>query len=445
MPFVSIIRFNTPYDLGESTSLDINLCPRRFSGSLDCTIYHALCTSDHNHNKYLNAGLEVNDPNIIARGSMRLEDYFSPFSIQTNKLKSSATYYLIFWMYPHSWDDTSSYSGETAAYHGITVNYTPKYEKSAGFHECTVLGHCMRRDGSVDDEDLTYDLNNGTTGVLNSSYTQISIIKFTAPYFAGKSTCLTVDLYEKDALTGNGDFLTCCAICDTADGYEHYLKATQHFTSTHQLAKVTLPKESFYSQSGPFAIHTDQLEGGKDYYLILWQPTDFDNIGYVRFGAAKNHAITVYYNSVVETMSLKGVFHVENVSGHDEYELFIDGETEWCKVVGGYRVSGSAYVSNGVSTVNCGFKPDVVVFSGFSYTDNDTFYEMQMSAVFSEKETSYPLLVIMHSDDYPYMDMFITQTETGFELSGCRYYDYKVGDYVSLNSVALNYTAIKYT
>lgn len=123
--YVGIIKFTTPDFSGVSTSLDVNLSTKGWSGEANRPMRYALCTSDYNHNNYLRATADVYDPNQIVRGSMVLIDYFSPFTIQTDKLKGNTEYYLIFWISPPVVaGESSGFIAEAAPYHGIAVNYT---------------------------------------------------------------------------------------------------------------------------------------------------------------------------------------------------------------------------------------------------------------------------------------------------------------------------------
>lgn len=123
--YVGIIKFTTPDFSGVSTSLDVNLSTKGWSGEANRPMRYALCTSDYNHNNYLRATADVYDPNQIVRGSMVLIDYSSPFTIQTDKLKGNTEYYLIFWISPPVVaGESSGFIAEAAPYHGIAVNYT---------------------------------------------------------------------------------------------------------------------------------------------------------------------------------------------------------------------------------------------------------------------------------------------------------------------------------
>lgn len=91
------------------------------------------------------------------------------------------------------------------------------------------------------------------------------------------------------------------------------------------------------------------------------------------------------------------------------------------------KVSGTGSISGGSGSVNCGFRPDVVVFgSDFCfYLENGSF----TSANFG-------------SDNETVSRMTVSASNTGFTISNAKYYRPSGSSNIS---TSFNYMAIKYT
>lgn len=91
------------------------------------------------------------------------------------------------------------------------------------------------------------------------------------------------------------------------------------------------------------------------------------------------------------------------------------------------KTSGNVSIRNGAATVNCGFRPDVVVFG-----DSFCFY----------LENGYFSCDHLDGNTRILVSIPVTATSNGFKISGAEYYqDY----YPQPLSYSVNYIAIKYT
>lgn len=274
-----------------------------------------------------------------------------------------------------------------------------------------------------------------------SADTKYVIIKFRTPNFAGTSSLLTVDPYNF-RVPGTTYCSLSYAICTSDENAEKYYNASTFVYDPNQIAWGLLSREEL--EARPFVIRTNKLKKNTVYYLVLWQATGENCMTWIYMGSSRKlgHGFTVYTNSGIETIDSRGVFDI----GNDTYECFLDTGSSWDRLVAApLRMEGTfAIDSNGSATVDCGFRPDVVVFTGLTYTYNGVKYEPQMSAVFPEKATSNRLYLIASIDNYKYIQAEITQTNTGFELSECGGTPTS-GSYGLLINKVFNYTAIKYT
>lgn len=141
-------------------------------------------------------------------------------------------------------------------------------------------------------------------------------------------------------------------------------------------------------------------------------------------------------------LTARGVFYIDNGTEYTAYQCYIDNGTSW-DPVGYARASGEVNIESGAATVTCNFKPDAVVLTGLSYESSDGSWELQMTAVFTEKTMSYPLTVVAYNNTYDWLEATFEQTDTGFSVSEFSFYE--DGYYTTVDSMSLNYVAIKYT
>lgn len=271
-----------------------------------------------------------------------------------------------------------------------------------------------------------------------------AVIEFKTPDFDGISSMLTVDLYyfSFGSYNSSSKCSLSYALCTSDENVGDYYHAPSYVYDPNQIEYGLLSREDL--KNLPFVIQTDKLKKNTSYYLVLWQPTDENCLESIRIASHRclGHGFTVYYNSGIETINTRGVF---NITG-EKYECYVENGSKWDRLVAApLRTEGTLVIdSNGSATVDCGFKPDVVVFSGLQLTDEDVIYETQLSAVFPEKETSNPVLISAFIDGYYYIETEMTQTDTGFKLSECGGMP-EGGSYGLLTDFTFNYTAIKYT
>lgn len=101
-----ILQFKTPAFPGVSEKVEIRLGYAK-GNSASLTLRYALCTSDENRNKYCNtygAVTDDTDKYQVKSGTVSLTDIAATIThktitIETEKLKSNTTYYLILWAY----------------------------------------------------------------------------------------------------------------------------------------------------------------------------------------------------------------------------------------------------------------------------------------------------------------------------------------------------------
>ena len=101
--------------------------------------------------------------------------------------------------------------------------------------------------------------------------------------------------------------------------------------------------------------------------------------------------------------------------------------------------------SSGTATVNCGFRPDLVVINGFTYTYGSDRYEYQLSFCFPAKVngSNYVNAAEAYSTTYSNgISAEFTQATNGFSVLLERYTG---STYASITNTNFNYTAIKYT
>lgn len=110
-----------------------------------------------------------------------------------------------------------------------------------------------------------------------------------------------------------------------------------------------------------------------------------------------------------------------------------------------HRKSGTFNTnSSGNATVKCGFQPDLVVIFGGVVEEYGNYYSA--SAPFYEDTRNNRLNMSMwhtDSDTYATIDMYITQTNTGFEIKMENVkWD---SQYEAVSNGTFKYTAVKYT
>jgi hypothetical protein len=190
---------------------------------------------------------------------------------------------------------------------------------------------------------ITYSANEST----------ICIIKFTTPDFDGASTSLVVRLYNAESI-GTNDGAVSYALCDSDSNNGMYIGAPSVVNDPNQIACGQLPKSEWRAVT--FTIQTDALKGQNDYYIILWQHSDFprpesDTAPIFRIGSAMLHGITVNYESSggdsdggddVVTPSTTRVLYIYNGTEPVAYQCFIDNGTNWeeCEM---YIDNGTTY------------------------------------------------------------------------------------------------------
>lgn len=109
------------------------------------------------------------------------------------------------------------------------------------------------------------------------------------------------------------------------------------------------------------------------------------------------------------------------------------------------------YDEEGATYVDCGFKPDVVLFTGFNYQDGYRVCNVQLACVLSELPTDstehwvecYSWALKENNDRW--YGIYMQPTDTGFKLMDFMYLDESAGEYVHPEGEVYNYVAIKYT
>lgn len=111
--------------------------------------------------------------------------------------------------------------------------------------------------------------------------------------------------------------------------------------------------------------------------------------------------------------------------------------------------SGSATTGMaGTATIECGFKPDVVVLTGYTLTYTTTYrMEYQLAYCFAvaehEGETGYYQMASVPSSEYPEgIQAAFTRSDAGFTVDLTTY---SSGQIQHLGGKRITYTAIKYT
>ena len=102
--------------------------------------------------------------------------------------------------------------------------------------------------------------------------------------------------------------------------------------------------------------------------------------------------------------------------------------------------------SSGTATVNCGFKPDLVVITGLTYTYGSEVYEYQLSFCFPLKTGGNNAICTAGGYTNTYsngIDAEFTQTSNGFSVLLTKYSGSGAGS--NITNTTFNYTAIKYT
>lgn len=99
-------------------------------------------------------------------------------------------------------------------------------------------------------------------------------------------------------------------------------------------------------------------------------------------------------------------------------------------------------VSGTDKTVNCGFKPDIVIFTGLNSVNNNTLTHA-CAAFTADNVTSVDTLFIPSNTTYVFSFFTVTQTTNGFKVKGLKL-DFSLQSSNESNRT-LDYIAIKYT
>lgn len=167
--------------------------------------------------------------------------------------------------------------------------------------------------------------------------TKICIIKFETPVFEGISTSLVVNLYESST-SGVKDGAISYALCDSDVNNGMYINAPSVVDDEHQIAYGQLSKSEW--KEGTFTIQSDRLNSKTNYYIVLWQHSDFPYtagqvIPLFNLGSAGMHGITVNY------IEYEKVVNIDNMSKFEKYECYISDSSEYYKY--------ECYIDNGAS------------------------------------------------------------------------------------------------
>lgn len=95
-------------------------------------------------------------------------------------------------------------------------------------------------------------------------------------------------------------------------------------------------------------------------------------------------------------------------------------------------------LSNGSATVNCGFVPDVVIITGFSYEGT----QIQMGFCFPAASGTGNKYMTAYNDTYDLIECIVAQTTNGFKVSS--FIGYTESSEKKLTG-SYNYVAVKYT
>lgn len=104
-----ILKFTVPEFVGVSESVAISLSMVQSSGGASVTLRYALCTSDANKDKYCDTYSAVSDTYQVKSGTIALTDLvtsgsYKTITIDTSKVSSNSTYYLVLWAYTSTSD-----------------------------------------------------------------------------------------------------------------------------------------------------------------------------------------------------------------------------------------------------------------------------------------------------------------------------------------------------
>lgn len=95
---------------------------------------------------------------------------------------------------------------------------------------------------------------------------------------------------------------------------------------------------------------------------------------------------------------------------------------------------------NGTATVNCGFQPDVVYFSGDTVYSDGMQIDYSAAIVFTEETRTNPAAYLSYESATH--AVLASKTSTGFSVNAIQFsYDWSV----TVKSTTYNYVAIKYT
>lgn len=199
----------------------------------------------------------------------------------------------------------------------------------------TLIGQAKLK-AATSDPDYTMFDDGMITYSSAAGSSQICIIKFTTPNFKGVSTSLIVNLYGPE-ISGVKDGAVSYALCSSDINNGMYIGASSVVDDPNQIAYGAISKSDW--PSGTFTIQTDALKSKHDYYIVMWQHSDFPrpvtNVAPVfKFGPARLHGITVEYDPFK-------IAYIDNAVQHIDYLCFVDSGTDW--------IEYEMYIDNGTS------------------------------------------------------------------------------------------------
>lgn len=159
-------------------------------------------------------------------------------------------------------------------------------------------------------------------GAASISPNGASAIRFTTPEYLGRSRFLRISLHTNSSYVYY-DMPINVAICSSDANLSKYSKGSNTVNDIYQL-EVSSTTLSMYSYS-VIDMQTYELKGNTDYYLILWNPSEFVAIDGIWMGVVYD-IITV---------------NIDNSSDHVDYQCFIGDGTTWIE----YEV----YIDNGTA------------------------------------------------------------------------------------------------
>jgi hypothetical protein len=195
-------------------------------------------------------------------------------------------------------------------------------------------------DGGDDDDDNTEEWDPDNPGSGSETFQEVdvnmtvqrnsasispngaSVVRFTTPEYLGRSRFLKIVLHTSSSYIYY-DMPVNVAICSSDANLSKYSKGSNTVNDIYQLeVSSTTLSISSYSVIG---IQTYELKGNTDYYLILWNPSEYVDIDGIWMGVVYD-IITV---------------NIDNSSDHVDYQCFIGDGTTWIE----YEV----YIDNGTA------------------------------------------------------------------------------------------------